>query len=476
MAMVSKSAVESAIIYGEWFLWTKVSRSKDGYALISEYPDIPVALYDEDNDIWWVAGYWYPKGLDRYLLKAKNGNFRAYSDRTEYSFTLELIKQTYDLSGNITEEVLGHVYVTEIRDYGNNNTIVMLDADGGAVGLEAYVGGYYLGRLTGTSCLMKSFGFTQAFPSFRTAVRHADVFGSLVLKNLGNDSIADGVYSFAKEMMNVVFGTSYEPYDVYNPITKDFPYNGRITEVTEMQFYDAHRFGFGDYGYYRINNWFISKGWISDNYPAYPYKSKVVTVGESLQTNGGSLLLSAMNLLEDPLLDAWKGLYYAYIGDRQNALSYWNKVKSKWDGTGIYMNRQNAYSGIRLGTAVALGSIVADEFDSSQWNIVDAMVEKLLQIQIRDYSLKYNKDGSVYTIYKPDNLGGFMVSYVNDPEFSAFRPSLVEDILNLVYGDITMMPPEYEGVLPANAETTLVCTMALAEYYKRRFGEEPPKW
>ena len=476
MSAPTKNDVENAITLGEWYLWTKIRRQKGSYYILSEYPAVPVALHDSERGIWWVAGYGYADGLVKYLMKAKNGDFTAYSDRTEYRFTLELIKQTYDPSGGIDEQVIGHVYVTEVRDYNNFNTIIQLDADSGAAGMDAYVGGNYIGTLKSNACIFKTFGFTQSFPAFRTAVRHADGFGSLVLKNLGNDSVANGVYNFAKEMMRVVFGTSYEPYDIYNPATKGFPYNGRITNVTETQFYDGHKFGTGDYGYYRIHEWFINNGWVQGSYPAYPYKSKVVTIAESMQTNGGSLLLSAMEQLNDPLLDTWKGLYYAYVGDRSNALNYWNKVKSKWDGTGIYMSNQSAYSGVRLATAVALGSIVADEFDSSQWSIVDAMASKLLQLQVDGYSLKYNKDGRVYTVYKPDNFGGFMVSYVNDPEFSAFRPSLVEDVLNIVYGDVTMMPPEYEGILPTNAETSLISTMALAEYYKRKFGEEPPKW
>jgi len=79
----------------------------------------------------------------------------------------------------------------------------------------------------------------------------------------------------------------------------------------------------------------------------------------------------------------------------------------------------------------------------------------------------YSPGGStVYHVCKYDHKGGFLVSYdpIGSYGYVPFRPSLIEDILNVV-----AMKPEYGEIIPTNTEATILSVIVLKAYEHYRY-------
>ena len=213
------------------------------------------------------------------------------------------------------------------------------------------------------------------------------------------------------------------------------------------------------------------------NYPLYPYKSKVVSAAELAGVDGGQLFLEALenpymacglSPETDPLLNAWRGIYYAATGSWGQALSEWYDIIDDYDGVGVLACYSDSYSTVRLATAAILGVLLASRGYIS-WDLVDSMIDDLIKVQWSGSGYYRPSGGSWVKIYKNDHRGGFIVAYDVAPDGSygvtAFRPDYMEKLL-----EGNDMDPEYVGPLPTNAETTLVALEALMLYAEYRLG------
>ena len=139
------------------------------------------------------------------------------------------------------------------------------------------------------------------------------------------------------------------------------------------------------------------------------------------------------------------------------------------------MSNQQGYSTVRLAMAVALGSILAKHGYIS-WGTVNDMANVLVQLQWPEGGTgEYSPDGqTVIQVAKPDNIGGFYVSYgkTGSYGFVPFRSPFFESIVDSFLNEAEM-PPEYGGIIPTNAETTIVALAALMQYAYCYYGVSP---
>ncbi|WFO75574.1 hypothetical protein J4526_01420 [Desulfurococcaceae archaeon MEX13E-LK6-19] len=454
-----------------------LKRDMGTYGVISEYPSIPIIVKASDDSIFWIPGLkYYVSSDDYYYVEIHDQTIEEGYYGTFYRWYMDLKYSWY--SGDVgTDEVWATLKITEYRGYPYSYLRIEVTYVAGYVSsimsnCEIYFAGSKVGNVIQGNTYTISPLSDSPIPSMRTSVRHVDVIGALILANLGDYSESEDIWNLAQAIMFNVFQTDKPLYDIYNSMMQGFDYTGLIEAPNEWHFYDGQWFSYG-LGYSKIWEFFESQGWIWTTYPLYPYKSKIVSAAEASHTNGGYLFLSTQALLDDPLLDAWQGLYYAYTGDWGNALNKWNEVASKWDGNGIVFSNQIGYSTVRLAAALALGSVLAGHGLIS-WDIPDQMASVLVQLQWSG-SGYYSPDGNtVFYVVKPDHAGGFLVSYgpIGSYGFVPFRPSLVEDILKKV---TDVMPPEYGGILPTNAETTLLSMAALMQYAYNKYGVRPER-
>lgn len=170
----------------------------------------------------------------------------------------------------------------------------------------------------------------------------------------------------------------------------------------------------------------------------------------------------------DPLLNAWRGIYYAATGSWGQALSEWYNIIDDYDCVGVLACYSDSYSTVRLATAAILGVLLASRGYIS-WDLVDSMIDDLIKAQWSGSGYYRPSGGSWVKIYKNDHRGGFIVAYDVAPDGSygvtAFRPDYMEKLL-----EGNDMDPEYVGPLPTNAETTLVVLEALMLYAEYRLG------
>jgi hypothetical protein len=454
-----------------------LKRSEGLYAVIAEYPSVPITVH-ASNGWWWIPGLRYyiakdPSGETYLHVVIRDSSIETGTYGTSYIWYMDLRIFTYDAASGISYDITdATLKVTEYRGYPYSYvTITVVDSAIDDLNAEIYLAGNYVGQLK------KGNSFTvqvtdSPMPSMRTSVRHVDNIGLLALMNIGNYQEQDDLWNFVTEVLYHIFGDSRPPYDIYNTIFQGFEYTGRIEEPNEWHFYDAQWFDYG-LGYYRIWQFMDNKSWIWRPYPIYPYKSKIVAFAEESHINGGKAFLGMSDVLSDPLYHAWWGLYYAYTGDYSSAVQEWNEIVSHWDGTGIYVRGQNGYSTVRLAVAVILGSILADKGYIS-WDTVHEMANVLVQLQWQG-SGHYSEDGSnVIYIYKPDHRGGFMVSYgkIGSYGFVPFRSPTWESIVDW-FLQSAEMEKEYGGVVPTNAETTVLALVALAQYAYHYYGIPP---
>jgi len=463
----------------------------------SEYPALPIVVHDPDFkvgssyvDVWFIPGYrydafWMAEARDGSISTVIGPNYKT----STYTFYIDLKYLRID-----TAITVATLKVKEIRTYHEDTDtydsearieIVYLDNNYDLQDAYLYVGGIYVGKLGEASEFVVN--IPKTLPSMRTSIRHVDMLAPLVLYALTrdysliyptaslDDSILNKVWNGNPPSTQVYLGYKYfHIYDIYMPILADQLFMTNIQEPNGDHFWDAKWFG-SSTGYGIVNELFRQNGYIESNYPAYPYKSKIVGAAEAAHQDGGPLFLLTLQQVNrgsgDPLYHAWKGLYYAYKGEYYLARSCWYQIVSYWDGDGIYVSGQEGYSTVRLATAIALGSILAGRGYIS-WDTVDQMVDVLLQLQWKGVGHYTNDGKTIYTIVKPDHAGGFLVSYgpIGSYGYVPFRPGLIEDILRYAGS-----PPEYGGPIPTNAETTLLALSALIEYAYWRYDVTPPE-
>lgn len=461
-------------------------------AVYSEYPALPVVVHDPDFqyggqtfDVWFIPGYTYQSF---WMAEARDGSINTIKTPSYitsiYTFYIDLKFLRIDIVVTVAtlkvEETRTYYYSTSTYTSKAKVQVVWFDNSYGLSNAYLYIAGIYAGKLGEASSFEVSIPTT--LPSMRTSIRHVDMVAPLVLYTLTrNYSLIASTASLVDALLNIVFEYNppstqvylgykyYHIYDIYMPMFTGLLYMINIQEPNSDHFWDAKHFSYG-VGYHKVRNCFEQFSYPESNYPAYPYKSKIVGVAESTGQDGDSSFLSFLQMiLDDPLYHAWKGLYYAHVGRYTDALTEWNKIVSHWDGNGIYVLNQQGYSTVRLAAAVALGSILAGHGKIS-WSTVDDMAKILVQLQWNGTG-HYTNDGStIYTIVKPDHTGGFLVSYgpIGSYGYVPFRPSLIEYVL-----EYAGSPPEYAGPIPTNAETTLLSMIALMQYAYWRYDVLP---
>ncbi len=502
-SMPSLSSIKNAVKQALHYI-LNIKRQLGTYYVISEYPALPIVVHCDSlyvygswhHNIWFIPGYWYVKDGLSFTGKVSGGSITTTESTsyisTTYTYYIDIIYSTsyheYPLAKLKVEEIRTYYYGSHSYDSKVKISVEDIDTDTNIQNADLYVGGIYLGRLGEASIFETS--IPTVLPAMRTSVRHVDMLAPLVLDVLKTDTtIMHMIAQFVNDTISYVWEGNPPPthvylgqypdyrlyyiYDIYMPMLTGLEYMVNIKQPNGDQFFDAKWFSYG-LGYDRILDMFKDNGYIESNYPAYPYRSKLVggaTASGALHLNGGDLFLFAESRINDPLYYAWWGLYYCSQGKYNDAVNEWNKIVSHWDGNGIYMSGQQGYSTVRLAAAIALGSILAGQGKIS-WDTVDQMVNVLLQLQWTGIG-HYSPDGStVYTVVKPDHIGGFLVSYgpIGSYGFVPFRPRLIEDIL-----DYASSPPEYGGPLPTNAETTLLSMIALMQYAYWRYDVIPPE-
>ena len=489
----SKSSVQDAISQAENYLSNLMRTMYENgvlkYKVVSEYPDVPVwAKYD--NYVWVPA-------VDRYYTINCGGGLpvgvttsvevslisqNAYSDRTVWVFQYDFYLQ-WSGSGGGDEVKLATVKVTETQHYYGVFDVVAeatsyslaydpehcIDINGKDLRIniaDVFVG--TVGELLNTPSYTLS--YAKPVPSFRFSMRHVLVLSDLYYQSF--HSTDSKLQNLDTKLFDVIFPSGNLPFDLYGVALWEYCPYMTTKDVSEIQFYDAHWFNaYPSLGYDRMFQWFENHGYIDgintrDGYPLYPYKSKVVSAAEITGLNGGTLFLEALSRTDDALLYAWQGYYDAVQGDWSSALNKFWKAYQYWDGNGITTTYSNHYSGVRLAAVALLGTILAKHGYLS-WSYVDPMINKLLEIQWNGEGYYYDGSQWIY-IYKWDHKGGFMVSYDTAPDGSygltGFRPDYLQ-----VITQGADMPSEYPGVLPTNAETTLVALLALQMYLQARY-------
>lgn len=467
------------------------------YKVIAEYPSLPV--WGKLNGFVWVPAFGTTQSCAGSSVTASTyvhitlSSEKLYSDRSVWVFdyvfkyVVGLSYEgavTYDLAHlRVAEEQRSDGYYTisvSVISYGSAPAFYDCPAMDGSQ-LKVYVGGVYVGTVGNLAASPWQSTYSLPRPSFRFSLRHVEVLGDLFFQAIGSKD--DYLHNFVMDALYAVFEQTATHLDLYGNALFEYPVIMNFEDVVEIQFYDAHWFdadyGRRELGYYRLLDWMTANGYTDATnrgvfYPLYPYKSRVVAAAEATGLNGGTLFINAIsegakNLCgdEDPMYNAWKGLYYAASGQWGQALAQWYDVVDNWDGTGIKACYSSGYSIVRLALAVMLGTLLAKR-GYIDWSIVDDMVNMLLKTQWKGSGYYKPEGGDWVYIYKNDHKGGFMTSYAVAPDgslgFAPFRPGWTGIITQG-----TAMDPEYIGPTPTNAETTLAALVALKLYMDSRY-------
>lgn len=504
-----KQAVQEAVNY-----INKLTRHLNNYhAVVSEYPALPIVIHDPDGvavsgfgdvdqELWFIPGIEYQIQGGKTYVKFDSFSMDTYSDHTVYHWKMYPI-----LLFTGTEYPLAELDITEYRS--DDLSYVMIDVASvypseryGSLtftNAQIYVGGDYLGDMIEGN----GYGITlpDPLPSMRFSVRHVNDIVSSIMYELDALTLdlmhVDSDVRYIQNYL-IPLGNGYDKYDIYARTIPD-EYDDGIKVYTESiydNFFDAlYLDDDNDVTYNKIYNWYNSLGFIITTYPAYPYKSKIVRAAELVHggtytielitgdqievtiDNGGFIFLYAIGpnpplFYNDPLYHEYYALYYIQQGKYDDAYQEWQEVLNHWDGTGITASWQNGYSTVRLAVAIAIGSTLYGKGYNVDKSVLDSMVNVLLQLQWQGAG-HYSPDGSnVYYVYKPDHKGGFLVSYgpIGSYGFVPFRPSLTDAIFDITGG---IMTDEYPGILPTNAESTLLSLSALISYSYYVLGVAP---
>ncbi|NPA98152.1 MAG: hypothetical protein GXO43_02125 [Crenarchaeota archaeon] len=473
----------------------RLKRDLGPYTVFAEYPALPVVVHISDlkfngeslGEAWFIPGIYL--GPMQTTMTARDGSISTIKGsnyiQSTYTYYLDIQLFRPDVNQLVT---IGTLKVEEVRTYHTDThtydahvkiTVISLASAYNLQYADLYVAGKYLGKLGEASSFETS--VPETMPSMRTSVRHVDMLAPVLLYILTrnqnlisetatmDDDILTAVFNGNPPSTRVYMGAYYHIYDIYLPIFRSFIYMENIQAPCSDHFWDGKWFNYG-VGFKKVLETFETHNFIKKPYPAYPYKSKIVGGAELTHTDGGTLFLSFLQKINDPLWLGWLGLYYAYKGDWNNAINEWNEIVNYWDGIGVKSPVQgNGYSTIRLALALALGSILAGNGKIS-WTIPDKMAQVLIALQWNGTGHYTNDGKTVYTIVKPDHTGGFLVSYgpIGSFGFVPFRPSLLD---NFIKG--AGSPPEYLGPIPTNTETTIVSLAALLQYIYWRYDVRP---
>ncbi len=497
-AAPSKTAVQNAISKGQLYLFY-LGRYAGNYKFIAEYPAL--SAWAKLGSYRWVPPFEFkytcPNYSDRWestkvIIKLVSEDF--YSDHTTwvydviFKFTkwymgqvigkynlakIRIIEQQYSTYYKVSVQALSYTSVQSLCD---PNTVIY------GSNLKVYVSKAYFGTVSEIYGNVKTYTEYHPLPSLRTSMRHVDVLADMYYQAKG--STKNKLHNAVLEMFHAIYRKNKTPFDLYGNALFEYPVDMVVHAVNSGAFYDGKIFNTitGETGYDRLYDWFKSQGFVdaSDpdtSVPVYPYKSRLVAIAETDHVDGGqqyiwamttgAYLLCGSNADEDPLYNAWLGIYYAAKGRWNDALTQWYDVVDNWDGKGIKACYSPHYSTVRLTTAIMLGTLLA-KHGYIGWNTVDQMVNILLQLQWKGKGYYKPSGGNWVYIYKYDNKNGFLVSYDVAPDgsfgFTPFRPGWI----NLVTS-AKDMDPEYIGVIPTNAETTITALVALKLYLDARY-------
>lgn len=482
------------------------------YHFVSEYPDIPV--WGHLANLTFAPGFYeiyrciYDGVAESVWSDVKTEIVQeeytdSYSEWVlDYKFQIGLANR----AGAAELDIVKARLIEKQYSNGSIKLIVsVVETDNADVGcthydgsqLDIYVGPYYAGKASELLNTQYQVWLDKPLGSFRFSVRHAQVMSSLLYHAIMyNNGDGDPYLDQAVlDMFNAIFQQSVPIRDLYGnalmstavsvPYSWSYMYPDDDVNAGPFYFYDAHWFTDTKTGYDRLYDWSVSMMMFDNlftDYPLYPYKSKVVAVSEISNSEGGNAFLWALEHVDrypscwfngypDAMLLAWRGLYYVIDRDYNNALDEWNQIINiMYDGTGVKTCYSDNYSTVRLATAIMLGALLAGH-GYIDWNVVDSMVSNLLKAQWKGSGYYKPEDGDWVKIYKWDHRGGFLVAYNIAPDSSfgstGFRPGIT-DVLTSGYD----MDPEYSGVIPTNAETTLAALYALWLYTLYRHGAE----
>ena len=485
-------------IYGLYRYAYDPATAEPIYAFVAEYPSVPV--WGKYASYTWIPALELRRscgissmssGATEVDIQLVSESLGTLSSSWVYDYTFKFIwntpygpvpidvaklrvQEVQYLTGSWKVTVAGLSY-SDFLEWGECGTIIGGD-------IQVYVAGFYLGTVRDLVAQPYVLQLQGELPSFRFSARHVLMMSSIFLDASGPGNIY--IENAATGILNAVFGAPRDPIDLYGnaffsyPVQIDIPALDRDDEDHEY-FFDAMEFGF-ETGWDRIFAWVQSEGLLSPNsgavsYPIYPYKSNVVLAAVPGLRHGGDVLLYVMenpatcgtSVETDPLLNAWRGVYYATQGQWGKALGEWLSIVDDWDGIGIKACYSENYSTVRLAAAIMLGTLLADR-GYIGWDTVDRMVEALLKAQW-DGSGYYKPSGGSWTILvKNDHAGGFLVSYNLAPNLSFGSTGFRPDYLDLIT-EPWDMNSEYLGPLPTNAETTLAALMALKLYMDSRY-------
>ncbi|BAA79838.1 hypothetical protein ASQ66_gp26 [Aeropyrum pernix spindle-shaped virus 1] len=509
-AAPSYSEVYSAYIEGKRYI-ERLARTvydpatgEPVYSFIAEYPSLPV--WGRYGEYEWVPGMPFYQlcssgvhGFYKVHLSLASETLGSTYSRWVYDYTLQFVLSTsrgatvFDLAVlRVAEEHYGGSWRVTVStlSYGSWEGLGSCGAINGR-DITVYLASMPLGTVGSlyTSPATFSFDSSTVLPAFRFSARHVLMLGTLFYDAFGVGNLY--MDNAARDILYEVFKTPRDPLDLYGnalpaagyTVSIDIPALDSDSEDHEY-FFDAMLFelypGYYETGYDRIFRWTLYNGWVDASgpgvyYPLYPYKSKVVSYAELFGVNGGDGFLSVLerpltcglDAETDPLLNAWKGIYYAVTGSWGAATSQWYDIVDDWDGVGVLACYSENYSTVRLAAAVMLGTLLAER-GYIGWGTVDAMVEALLKAQWRGSGYYKPTDTWEY-MFKIDHAGGFIVAYNVAPDGSfgvtGFRPDYLELIT-----EGNDMDPEYIGPLPTNAETTLAAITALKMYMDARYS------
>jgi hypothetical protein len=123
-------------------------------------------------------------------------------------------------------------------------------------------------------------------------------------------------------------------------------------------------------------------------------------------------------------------------------------------------------SGIRTFQFGALETLLGYRFgDSVSRSYADAVARLALAVQVRDNGLVRSDRG---TYYRPATVGSFYLGWDRGRKLRLQRSGVSESLVGALYASFDMAP-EYRGIIPSNAETTLTAYAFLTLYRCQRY-------
>ena len=507
--MVNLSNVEEAIRLATDYIRRLYRVLSSDFGIVAEYPALPVSVMVR---------------LDSMYEYVAPGLPMDYAGNYYTNVRFDLVKvEPYEVKIHFDVDNDGNYEVSvKLRDIhydnGREATLEVTDVETktGMYITEVYLAGKPCPASPGATVTVTR----RTVPAMRFSVRHVNATTYWLARcyNLLTDPAP--LWSLMSQLYHTVLGT--DVYDLYvREIAAYYP--EIISEDPES---------FNRYGAYffwdaqRVNNetyWERMWKWLRSNYeclvfkscyPAYPYKSKLVSITDylsvfiqkfrQLKSEWKNVLtqlhlnkvVDLMDYLYEYMVEYFTGgdfftVFEFYMpevgyvpdvfgacfialnrlarGDADGAYEIWKKIYEKWDGYGVRSDYTTVYSTVRLALTVAVGVWLA-KVGKVSWDTVDDMVDVLLQLQ---WTGRGYVKTSIYTGYitRIDHIGGFLTSYVPGGSFAfaEYRPSIFDKLEEFTGVKLFEMPPEYIGPIPTNAETTLASLVALLAYKKYRY-------